>query len=102
MKPVVAAQYEDPTIARVLHFMETERCPTYQERQRELAIVRQLLHEWKKLFIAEDVTLYNKSGSRDRMVLPQKYHKWVYVELLENIRHLSAERVVGLAKEGFY
>ena len=41
---IIAAQQEDPTIARVLHFMQIRRRPTYQERQKEPALVRQLLH----------------------------------------------------------
>ena len=66
------------------------------------AIVRQLLHEWNKLFIAEDGVLYHKFGSRDRMVLPKKYHKRVCVELHENMGNLGADRVVELVRERFY
>ncbi|CAH3172804.1 unnamed protein product, partial [Porites lobata] len=72
---LVAAQQEDPSIARVLQFIQIGRRPTYQERQQETAIARQLLHEWNKLFIAEDGILYRKTGCGDKMVLPKKYHK---------------------------
>ena len=72
---LVMAQQEDPAIVRVLHFKKSGRRPTYQERQKEPAIVRQLLHEWNKLFIAQDGILYHKSGSRDGIILPKKYHK---------------------------
>ena len=99
---LIAAQREDQTIAHVLHFMQVGQRLTYQERQKESAIERQLVHEWNKLFIAEDGILYYKSGSRDRMVLPKKYHKRVYEELHENIGHLGADRVVELAGERFY
>lgn len=99
---LMAAQQEDPTIARVLHFMQIRRRPTYQERQNEPAIVRQLLHEWDKLLIAEDGILYRKSGSRNQMVLPKQYYKRVYEELHENMGHLGADRVVELARERFY
>lgn len=53
---IMAAQQEDPTIALVLHFMQIRRRPTYQERQKKPAIVRQLLHEWNKLFVAKDAS----------------------------------------------
>ena len=99
---LIAAPREDPTIARVLHFMQVGQRPTYQERQKESATVRQLVHEWNKLFIAEDGILYHKSGSRDRMVLPKKYHKRVYEELHENMGYLGADRVVELARERFF
>ena len=99
---LIAAQQEEPAIARVLRFMKIGRRPTYQEKQQESAIARQLLYEWNKLCIAEDGILYHRSGSRDRMVLPKKYHKRVYEELHENMGHLGAEKVTELARERFY
>ena len=98
---LMTAQQEDPTIARILCFVQIGRRPTYQEREKEPAIVRQLLHEWNTLFITEDRILYQKSVSRDQMVLPKKYHKRVYVELHENMGHLGADRVVQLARRCF-
>lgn len=98
---LIAAQQEDLSICCVVHFMQVGSRPTYRERQKELAIVRQLLHEWNKLFIAEDGILCHKSGSRDRMVLPKKCHKKRYEELHENMGRLGADRVVELARECF-
>ena len=72
---LIAAQQKDPAIARVYRFMKIGRRPTYQEKQQESAITRQLLHELNKLFIAADGILYHRSGSRDQMVLPKKYLK---------------------------
>lgn len=97
-----AAQQEDTTISRVLHFMQNRRRPTYQEKQQETAVVRQLLHEWNRLFLSEDGILYHKSGLRNQIVLPKKYHKRVYEELHENMGHLGADRVIELARERIY
>lgn len=47
---LIVAQEQDETIACVLHFMQIGRRPTYQERQKEPAIARQLLREWKRTF----------------------------------------------------
>ena len=99
---LIAAQQEDPAIARVFRFMKIGRRPTYQEKQQESAIARQLLHEWNKLFIAENGILYHRSGSRDQMVLPKIYQKRVYEELHENMGHLGEERVTDLVRERFY
>lgn len=68
---LMAAQQEDPTIARVLRFMQIRRRPTYQEIQNEPAIVRQLLHEWDKLLIAEDgiIVWIQKSNGLTKTVL---------------------------------
>ena len=60
---LIIAQQEDPAIARVFRFIKIGTRPTYQEKQQESAIARQLLHEWNKLFIAEDGILYHRSGS---------------------------------------
>jgi len=65
---LIAAQQEDPAIARVLRFMKIGRRPTYQEKQQESGIARQPLHEWNKLFIAEGGILFHRAGSRDRTV----------------------------------
>ena len=97
-----AAQQEDTTISRVLHFMQDRRRPTYQEKQQETAVIRQLLHEWNRLFLSEDGILYHKSGLRNQIFLPTKYHKRVYEELHENMGQLEADRVIELARECFY
>jgi len=54
-----AVQQEDPTISRVLHFMQIRRRPTHKEKQQETAVSRQLLHEWNTLFLSEDGILYH-------------------------------------------
>lgn len=46
-----AVQQEDTTISRVLRFMQNLRRPTHQEKQQETVVVRQLLHEWNRLFL---------------------------------------------------
>lgn len=92
-----AAQQEDTTISRVLHFMQNRRRPTYQEKQQETAVVPQLLHGWNRLFLSEYGILYHKSGLRNQIVLPKKYRKRVYEELHENMGHLGADRVVDRA-----
>lgn len=97
-----AAQQEGTTISRVLHFMQNRRRPTYQEKQQETAVVRQLLLEWNRLFLSEDGILYYKSGLMNQIVLPKKYRKRVYEELHENMGHLGADRVIELARERFY
>lgn len=82
--------------------MQIRRRPTHKEKQQETAVSRQLSHEWKRLFLSEDGILYHKPGTRNQIVLPRKYHKRVYEELHENMGHLGADRVVELAREGFY
>lgn len=99
---IIAAQQEDPRIAHVLHFMQIRRHPTYQERQKEPAMARQLLHEWNNLYVAEDGILYHKSGSRNQIALPGKYHKRVYEELHDNMGHLGPDRVIELARQRFH
>lgn len=99
---IIATQQEDPTIAGALHFIQIRRRLNYQERQKEPAMVRQLLHEWNNLFVAEDGILYFKSGFRYQMVLPRKYHKRVYKDLHENMGHLGANGVIKLARQRFY
>lgn len=93
-----AAQQEDTTISRVLHFMQNRKRPTYQEKQQETAVVRQFLHEWNRLFLSK----MEFSRLRNQIVLPKQYRKRVYEELHENMGHLGADRVIELARECFY
>ena len=96
------AQQQDSSISRVLHFKKVGKRPSYKDRQQESAIVRQYLHEWEKLHIAADSLLYHTFGTHTRLVLPKQWHRKVYQELLENMGHLGADRVIDLARERFY
>ena len=77
--------------------MQNRRRPTQQGRQKEPAMVRQLLYEWNHLFIAEDGILYHTSGSRIKWCCPGSITR-VYEKLHENMGYLGADRVMELAR----
>ena len=55
----------------------------------------------KKLSIIDGM-LMRKTASLTQIVLPQKFHRVVLVELHEKLAHLGAERVLELARKRFY
>ena len=60
-------------------------------------VVRQL----KKLSI-EDGVLKRQTTNFNQIVLPSKYRQLVFEELHGNLGHLGADRVLELARKGFY
>uniref|UniRef100_A0A3P9PFR1 Gypsy retrotransposon integrase-like protein 1 n=1 Tax=Poecilia reticulata TaxID=8081 RepID=A0A3P9PFR1_POERE len=59
------------------------------------------MHEWGKLHIESDL-LYRRSGGRKQLVLPAEYRPLVLKHLHNDMGHLGAERVIGLARERLY
>ena len=52
--------------------------------------------------IIKDGVLMRKTARYSQVVLPERYHRVVYVELHEKLAHLGADRVLELAKKRFY
>ena len=93
------AQMEDSVIGKVYSFIKADKRPTVNERAREPTNTQSLLHEWQRLSIDSDGVLRRKSGARDQIILPKKYHAMVLRELHDNMGHLGSDRVLHLARE---
>lgn len=61
-----------------------------------------LRREISKLFVSDEGILYSKSVARAQLVLPKVFHKLVYRELREEMRHLGVERTLQLIRDRFY
>ena len=59
------------------------------------------MRNFSKLQVDGEVLVRNTARYR-QVVLPQVYHKTVYVELHEKMAHLGSEKVVDLATQRFY
>lgn len=68
----------------------------------ETAQVKQLLHEWKRLFVSEEGVLKRKPATCTQIVLPEQYRGLVYRYLHCEMGHLGVERVLHLARDRFY
>ena len=96
------SQTQDKTIGRVLNFVNSNMKPSPRDVSHESPNVKRLLHEWKKLEIADNGLLIRNNGISKQLVLPSKYHRLVLKELHEEMGHLGAERVLDLARQRFF
>ena len=96
------AQTSDPAIRRVTAYKQLACKLTNEDRRGETPQVKALMYEWSKLFIEENVLLYRKAGTKNQLVLPQKYRRLVYKHLHEDMGHLVTEMVIELARDRFY
>ena len=95
-------QIQDQTIGKVYLFVNTGKRPTTSERVQRSADTRLVLNEWKKLTIDTAGVLRRRSGERDQIVLPKKYHTMVMKSLHDDMGYLASDRVLHLARERFY
>ena len=93
---------EGPDIASVLAYKEQPIRPTLQHRHGESAEVKALMHEWSKLLIGKDGTLYRKTASKLQLVLPKRYHPLILRYLHDDVGHLVAERDKEVVRDLFY
>lgn len=64
-------------------------------------LARKFLHEWEKLHLQDDL-LYRRTNQRNQLVLPAMYWSVILKHLYDDMGHLGAERVLGLARDRFY
>ena len=98
---LIQAQKRDTAISEIIRLKQTKTVLTNEDRNKAGGLVKRLLHEWGKLFIEGDL-LYRRSGERKQLVLPAEYRSLVLRHLHDDMGHLGADRVVGLARNRFY
>lgn len=95
------AQKQDPAIAHVLDLKRTGgnlvKTTVYKDTK-----VKQLLQEWKKLFVSDDGLLMRKTETYTQIGLPETYKELVYKYLHCEMGHLGVDRVMNLARSRFY
>lgn len=64
-------------------------------------LAKKLLHQWDKLHL-DNGLLYRRTRQRSQLVLPDQYRPVVLKHLHNDMGHMGAERVLGLARDRFY
>ena len=99
------SQRQDPSIRRVISFVQGNRKPTFQETSSELSEVKLLLREWNRLELIDGV-LFRKCLDRGnqifQLVLPSSHREKALHGLHDEVGHLGAERVLHLVRSRFY
>ncbi len=98
---LVAAQKSDPVVGPVYTLVEQSQKPKRVEWGKLSRDSKVLMRSLAKLRIVGGV-LFRKTARYRQIVLPQKYHQTVYVELHEKMGHVGPEKVIELSQQRFY
>ena len=94
-------QKVDKVIGPVYSAVQLQNRPSRKKWKELVYESRLLMQHWNKLKIREGV-LMRETSRGFQIVLPEKYHKLVFIELHEKLAHLGADRVVELARQRFF
>lgn len=89
---LVKAQREDPAIGALIKLKETKEVLSNGDGQGANGPLRQLMHEWGKLYI-RNALLYRQTSQRQQLVLPTKYRAVALKHLHNDMGHVGTERV---------
>ena len=96
-KDVQQAQMDDSDINPVYQALMLGARPNRREWQSLSERAKLLFRQWNKLKLAGGVLVRETQGTR-QIVLPEKLHSLVFVELHQKMGHLGLEKVVDLAR----
>ena len=94
-------QQEDKVIKPVYTAVSSGVRPSKQEWREMSHQSKILMKSFRKLFF-QDGVLMRRTEKFVQIVLPNDFHKLVYVELHEKMGHVGVEKVCDLARQRFY
>ena len=95
------AQMEDAVVSPVYQAVVLGSRPSRREWQTMSNRCKLLFRQWKKLAIIDGVLVRN-TQKNVQIILPEKMHSLVFVELHQKMGHLGLERVLDLARRRFF
>lgn len=99
------AQRNDPSISRVITYLERAYKPSFKKTTPESSDVKLLLKEWKRLELRDGV-LYRKWTDRGnvtyQLVLPEHFRERALQGVHDEVGHLGFEHDLHLARARFY
>lgn len=93
---LLQTQLQDPVVSRVLHLKASGEKPDKRVMDRETTKTKQMLHEWKRLYVFPEGLLKRKTATNTQIVLPEKYKELVNKYLHCEMGHLGVGRVLHL------
>ncbi|KAJ8367494.1 hypothetical protein AAFF_G00317170 [Aldrovandia affinis] len=100
-------QRQDPTINRVLHFVERKRRPSRRERDKENQMVLRFLKQWDKLTVLDGI-LYRVTRDpvtkhkRFQFVLPDSLKSQALAGVHDLAGHQGQPRMLSLVRQRFF
>ena len=99
------AQQSDPDISRVLQLKLTQsRRLSRRQAGKESAMVKKLLHSWKRLAVKDDLLVYRKGedGRRFLLVLPKAMRIQILQHIHDSMGHMGLEKTLQHAKDRYF
>jgi hypothetical protein len=97
-----AEQETDPVIGPVLRLISGGKKPVRADWKPLSDRSKVLLRSFSKLKVTDDGVLVRETLKYRQLVLPEKFHQTVFVELHEKMAHVGVEKVLDLAQQRFY
>ncbi|KAJ8369746.1 hypothetical protein SKAU_G00097740 [Synaphobranchus kaupii] len=100
-------QKQDPTINRVLHFVERKRRPSRRERDKESQMVLRILKQWERLTVLDGI-LYRVTRDpmtkhkRFQFVLPDSLKSQALAGVHDLAGHQGQPRTLSLVRRRFF
>ncbi|KAJ8332253.1 hypothetical protein SKAU_G00427360 [Synaphobranchus kaupii] len=100
-------QRQDPTIDRVLHFVERKRRPSRRERDKESQMVLRILKQWERLTVLDGI-LYRVTRDpmtkhkRFQFVLPDSLKSQALAGVHDLAGHQGQPRTLSLVRQRFF
>lgn len=106
IEEICMKQKADPTVSRVVFFVDRKRRPSRRERDKETAPVMRLLKHWEKLEVKDGV-LYRRSKDRvgkvrHQLVLPHSLRTVALRGTHDDAGHQGQSRTLHLVRQRFF
>ena len=98
-------QKNDPSLAKVLKYLKSGQPPAGSELKKENAEVAQLIREWDRLVIRDNVLLRQRLTDGHvtfQLILPAEFHNRALKGLHDDVGHPGRDRTLDLVRSRFY
>lgn len=98
-------QRNDPSLARVLRYLKRGKPPAGSESRKETAEVVQLIKEWDRLVIRDNVLLRRRltdGHETFQLILPAEFRNQALKGLHDDVGHPGRDRTLDLVRSRFY
>ena len=104
---LLSLQEQDPTISRVLFYVQRKRKATRREAAAEPACIGKLLRHWKKLKVQNGILYRVRKDNRlnkklSQFIVPDGLKHQILLGLHDNAGHQGRARTASLARERFF
>lgn len=98
-------QRNDPNLGKVLEYCKYEKPPAGSELKKETAEVVQLIKEWGRLVVRDNVLMRRRLSDGDetfQLVLPAEFRHQALKGLHDDVGHPERDRTTDLVRSRFY